>query len=203
MSRLDWFTIAVVGICIAAIIYLLYKTSNIITGTETKLDPKEQIIDELGLTEDDDATIDPENLETESSDSETTDVNGTATASTDNETATSEANTDNIDDSSSKEVNDADSNANDDNATSSPSNSKSGEYYVIAGSFSLMHNAENFAAQLQRKGYPNAQVSKFNRGKFASVIVDRFTTSASASALVKELKAKGIDSYLQRKRGAN
>jgi len=81
----------------------------------------------------------------------------------------------------------------------SPSRS-SGDYLVIGGSFSLMHNAENFAKKLQNKGYSNAYVAKFNSGKFASVIVDSFDSSSEASSMVKELKAAGIDAFSKRKR---
>ncbi|MFN7118066.1 MAG: SPOR domain-containing protein, partial [Saprospiraceae bacterium] len=77
---------------------------------------------------------------------------------------------------------------------------RAGDYLVLAGSFSVRANADTEVSRLQKMGYANAEVSPFNRGKFAVVLVDRFTDMADAQALVKELKSKGVDSYVQEKR---
>ena len=213
MSRLDWFTIAVVGICILAIIFLLAKTTSLLAGEQQKPTTHSEIIDEMGLN--DDETIDPANFENESEGEEGESDSGTAAsdneATTDGEGGSGDDSTadEEEDDSEGEEIAAAGSESSSSEGSSASSRSVApplgagGDFMVIAGSFSIMENAEKFAGELQSKGYGEARVHKFNKGKFASVIVDRFEDSASASELVKELKAKGIESYLQRKKGNN
>lgn len=208
MSRLDWFTIAVVGICLAAIVFLLSRAMNwnSITGGEGDKTELQEDLEGAGLLDDD--TIDPDSPD--ASDGETTD----STLDGGDDAATTEGIDGSADDSSDStaggELSDDDGSAADEGANgsaldedaqinTSPSRA-SGDYLVIAGSFSLMHNAENFAQKLQRKGYPNAYVGKFNAGKFASVIVDSFDSSSEASAMVKDLKAAGIEAFSKRQK---
>lgn len=214
MSRLDWFTIAVVGICILAIIFLLAKTTSLLAGEQNRPTSHSEIVDDMGLN--DDETIDPANFDNEEdangesdsddeaitggSDDSETDADGSAGGG-DEETAdegdTTPADEEELDAGSSEDESAAAS------RSVAPAPSGSGDFMVIAGSFSIMENAEKFANDLQRKGYGKAQVHKFNKGKFASVIVDRFDSSAGAADLIKELKGKGVDCYLQRRKGNN
>jgi len=46
----------------------------------------------------------------------------------------------------------------------------------------------------------NATIGKFNNSAYASLIVDRFDSSAEAKRYVKSLKNKGIDAYVHKKR---
>ena len=79
--------------------------------------------------------------------------------------------------------------------------SSTGDYMVIAGSFTIKVNAESAAKQFRRQGYENAEVGLFNKGAYANVIIDRFNSFSSAQALAKELKSKGIEAYVQKKKG--
>jgi len=75
-----------------------------------------------------------------------------------------------------------------------------GDYLVLAGSFKYKSNAETEVRKLKKLGYSNAEVALFNRGAYASALVDRFDNYADANALVKELKGKGVDALVQKKR---
>lgn len=75
-----------------------------------------------------------------------------------------------------------------------------GQYLVVAGTFRQMINAEQELAKLKAKGYDNAYIAKFNKSTFASLIIDRFDSSASAKQYVKTLKKKGMEAYVHKKR---
>jgi len=82
-----------------------------------------------------------------------------------------------------------------------PEPAPSGEYLVLAGSFRYMDHAETAARQLRKKGYSGAKVELFNRGAFANVLVDRFSSYDEAQALVVQLRNDGVyDAYVHRKR---
>lgn len=213
MSRLDWFTIAVVGICILAIIFLLAKTTSLLAGEQNLPSTRSEIVDEMGLNDDD--TIDPANFDSETATGEADSDDGEAIASGSGDSETGGGDGGDDDESDAEEAataddtdGDSDSGSGDDGSAAAsrnvaPAPAGSGDFMVIAGSFSVMENAEKFANDLQRKGYGKTQVHKFNKGKFASVIVDRFDDNASAADLIKELKGKGVDCYLQRRKGNN
>lgn len=209
MSRLDWFTIAVVVICLAAIIFLVSRMSGW-DSTAGEIDTElQENIDNLGLGDDDD-TLDPDNpdantsgeMNTDASDLDTdvddtaTDGEGTGSDDSDSSMAGGEGE----DSASDSDVLTEDDGFDEDAQVNTSPSRAGGDYLVIAGSFSLMHNAENFAQKLQKKGYSNAYVGKFNAGKFASVIVDSFDSSAEASAMVKDLKAAGIEAFSKRQK---
>lgn len=85
------------------------------------------------------------------------------------------------------------------NVTTYNSNAN-GAYLVVAGTFRQMLNAEQELAKLKAKGYDNASIAKFNNSAYASLIVDRFDSSAEAKQFVKSLKNKGMDAYVHKKR---
>ncbi len=192
MSRLDYVTIGIVAVCIIALAFLLYKTTNLFGGGEPETPPNTTLTDTTaidpyayddydtssilpGADEDlDDNEVVPFEEEPET---------GANTTASQPSTSTPRAST----------------------TTEEPPRTvsaaeRSGDYLVLAGSFSVRANAETEVNRLQKMGYTNAEVSPFNRGKFAVVLVDRFTDMTEAQALVKELKAKGVESYVQEKR---
>ncbi|HMR42796.1 MAG TPA: SPOR domain-containing protein [Saprospiraceae bacterium] len=201
MSRLDYFTLAVVAICILAIGFLLYKTSDLLSD-KTEKDPKEEVMDalkEMGI-EEDTAYTEPV-VEDDVNGENKIDEEQVTTASKDNAT---------------KEEVDYSENT---SAASKPASEKiqktetapvkpaapaaatsKGEFLVVAGSFKLRHNAENEAKRLQKMGYTNASVETFNKGALATLVVDRFANDKDAASLVSELKNKNIPSYVHRKR---
>jgi len=85
-------------------------------------------------------------------------------------------------------------------AVSSYGSTPDGIYMVVAGTYRQMINAENELKKLQKLGYDNATIAKFNNSAFASLIVDRFDNRSSAYNYKKELIAKGMDVYVHKKR---
>lgn len=75
-----------------------------------------------------------------------------------------------------------------------------GKYLVVAGTFKQEINAQTQLKKFKQMGYDNAEVGKFNKNAYASLVVERFATSAEAQRLVKSLKSKGIDCYVHKKR---
>lgn len=210
MSRLDWFTITVVGICLAAIVFLISKAPgcNSTSGVDNDKSELEIDLEKNGLLDDD--TIDPDNMDgdvdagltdgdsVDDSD-ELMDDTDTAVDTDDGAISGGEGAT-NSGRKGGSIAEDAEDIEDDVQVNTSPSRTSNGDYMVIAGSFSLMHNAENFVKKLNSKGFPNATVAKFNTGKFASVIVDYYDSGADASEMVKKLKAAGVEAYVQRKK---
>jgi len=83
----------------------------------------------------------------------------------------------------------------------SPSGSTpAGEYMVVAGTYRQMLNAENELKKLKKLGYENATIAKFNKSTYASLIVDRFSSSAAAYSYKKALEGQGLDVYVHKKR---
>ncbi len=76
----------------------------------------------------------------------------------------------------------------------------SGDYLVLGGTFVKMHYAKQRLKALQKEGYAQAQIVLFDRGKYAVVLVDRFDDIDLARDLVEEMKAKGLEAALYKKR---
>lgn len=205
MSRLDYFTIAVVAVCIIAIIFLLYKTSDLIGGKSETQTELQKTLKEMGIEED---MEDTDTLNYDSTESD--DMAATSEPSTDRTTQPAAAK------SSSKpattttpKTTDAAPKTTAKTTTAQPAAktaekpaqaTASGDYLVVAGSFKVLENAENEAKRLRKMGYPNASVGKSNNGTFATLIVDRFSNEKDAAKLVEDLKTKNIIAYVHRKR---
>jgi cell division protein FtsN len=71
-----------------------------------------------------------------------------------------------------------------------PVNTLKEEYLVWGGSFSTRLGAEEEQAKFKKLGYNKTEISLFDKGKYAVVIVGRYPTQAQAQALVNELKSK-------------
>ncbi|MFM7092471.1 MAG: SPOR domain-containing protein [Bacteroidota bacterium] len=74
------------------------------------------------------------------------------------------------------------------------------EYLVWGGSFSTRAGAEEEQAKFKKLGYTQAEVSLFDKGKYAVVIVGRYPTQTEAQALVNELKTKHNISAIAKKK---
>lgn len=74
------------------------------------------------------------------------------------------------------------------------------EYLVWGGSFSTRAGAEEEQAKFKKLGYTQAEVSLFDKGKYAVVIVGRYPTQTQAQALVNELKTKHNISAIAKKK---
>jgi cell division septation protein DedD len=76
----------------------------------------------------------------------------------------------------------------------------SGAYLVVAGSFKSKANAQKVVKQLKKLGYSNAEVGFFNNKGFASPLAGRYATLAAAKAAALSLRQKhGIDAIVKRK----
>lgn len=190
MSRLDYVTIGIVVVCIAALGFLLYRTTNLFGGDAETTVPEASVTDTTAIDPyayDDyaDTTSILPGTDEDADDSEVAPFEEEPA----NQPTTPPANTPKR----RNEVN-----------TTEPrpvaASERSGDYLVLAGSYKVRENADTEVERLQKLGYENAEVSPFNKGAYAVVLVDRFTSANDAQALVKELKAKGVDSYVQEKR---
>lgn len=195
MSRLDYVTIGIVVVCIAALAFLLYKTTNIFGGdaeeaTVTNSTYQDTTaIDPYAYDDYSDTTAilpstdeDPDDNEVNTYEEETptkTKQSGSSAATTRTESAT-------IDET--------------DEETTTGASGREGDYLVLAGSYRVKENAATEASRLRKLGYENAEVSPFNRGTFAVVLVDRFVNVGDAKAMVSQLKGKGVEAYVQEKR---
>ena len=214
MSRLDIFTIVIVVVCVGAILFLLYKTTNIFGS---KLDNQE-IVTDTGEGEENDI-LDPADYEEYYDDpageggaaSDVEDGVPSGSESTivydDEATAGGEEGIDYAtDDAGSSEAETSaggDTYQSDTDFTNDKGSASDGDYLVLAGSFEFRHNADSYAKNLRNLGYTNAEVVMFNRGKYATVMVDRFFSSDQAMDLLNRLEKDGVDAYLHKKRLAN
>jgi cell division septation protein DedD len=75
-----------------------------------------------------------------------------------------------------------------------------GAYLVVAGSFKSKANAQKVVNQLKQLGYSNAEVGFFNNRTIASPLAGRYATLAAAKAAALSLRQKhGIDAIVKKK----
>ncbi len=79
------------------------------------------------------------------------------------------------------------------------SNSSYGSYFVVAGSYIVESNANKMKKKLSRFGY-NSEVVVFDLSQYYTVLAGRFGTRNEASQVVRNLRSRGIDCYVQRKK---
>ena len=196
MSRLDYLTIAIVALCMAALIYLVYRYVNLphephdLPNTEKIVEDTTQYNDETaGYPAEDTssfyrpspgAAVDTETIEKPTLTTPTK-KSTVKPAPVEPKPTPSPVETETI-------------------APSPTAAASSGKYMVIAGSFKNTGSAQTQLKQVKKMGYANARIEKFNRGAYATVLVDRFANSGSAKSLVNTLKSKGIDAMVLEKR---
>jgi hypothetical protein len=202
MSRLDIFTAVIVVICVGAILFLLYKTTDLFGPKDRPMipDPQEEQADD-GLYDDDEAVADYSDDPYYQSDDldyageyqeDTTDLAGAPAEGIDPMEEEAVEKKEPV-----KEP--AAPKKTYDDLYDSPG---VGDYLVLAGTFQYMANAESHAARLKKKGYDEAKVVLFDRGKYATVLVDRFEAYGDASALVSKLEGDQIEAYTHKKRAS-
>lgn len=75
-----------------------------------------------------------------------------------------------------------------------------GSYLVVTGSFRSKANAQKAVKQLKNLGFSNAEVGFFNNKTFASALAGRYATLAAAKATALSLRQKhGIDAIVKKK----
>ena len=199
MSKLDLITIAIVIVCLAALGYLVYKIVDLMNP------PQEETI-----------AIEDTYSDTLASDSTYTDWDDEVASVTENdddlddadlESGTTDADLDKASyDEEEMDIEEAAPNSieADDSGTTATSyestnSADAGEYMEIAGSYRQKINAENQAAKLRNLGYSSSQVASFNRGSYAVVLVDRFSSYGDAKTLVSKLAGDGVEAMIKEK----
>ena len=199
MSRLDYLTIAIVGACILAIIFLVYKMTDLFNSG--KQDDKIESLKDSVETETDDVydyEIE-ENVDSTggSAASDKTTPSASASSTTTSTPSTAAPTTE-------KELDASTSPSEDDGDSSGKSyggnySYPGGAFMVIAGAFTQKASARKEVDRLKKKGYATAGLEIFDRGKYAVVLVDQFGNMADAERLVKKLQGEGIKAYIKMK----
>jgi hypothetical protein len=211
MSKLDLLTIAIVIVCLAALGYLVYKIVNLMNPPEA---PTTSIEDSYDAKAVDEGTYTDWDDEVNNADSDVDlddDEAGTSIADDAENTTTDAGSTfdnDEMDNDSeglaeSETVTSSAGSGSGDSGTTASSygttSSSSGKYMVVAGSFRQRNNADSHAARLRKLGYSNTEVRIFDRGSFAVVLVDRFSSLSQAKRLVSDLAEDGVDAIVSTK----
>lgn len=205
MSRLDILTIIIVGVCVAALGYLLYMTiSQMNTPNPDEVvetTPIEPANSDSFTYEDSvyAQTYNQEGALTEASQPESYSDNSavqTTPAITEAEPKTAVTRPDPVARTSSS-GSDTKNTSSSNTPTTSVRGVSGGGFLVIAGTFSQRTNAERRVAELKRLGYLNAEVSIFDGGAYAVALVDRFDDRASAQDLAQDVRSKGVDAFVK------
>ncbi|MEL6721090.1 MAG: SPOR domain-containing protein [Bacteroidota bacterium] len=191
MRRLDTFTIIIIAVCLIAAGLLIWVGYQKLRGDDVQED-KSALYEEIEKNDDyyyldeeeEDDTAQDGFANTE--DAEVEDPQNTSTYDNTDYDVVEETPS-----SSGGKLEDTDEVPN--------SYSSDGAYMVLAGSFKVMTNAESYAKKLRNKGYSNTSVEKFDKGTYAVVMVDRFSSMSEAKSLVNRLKNDGIDSFVKKK----
>lgn len=193
MSRLDYVTIAIVAVCVAALIYLIYMTTGLLGGggdappaKAEKPAEEEPYYDDYYPDEDSLAYEDDYGADSLSAggDAYTQDRMGEDGQSGRYEDAQEDA-----------YAPAAERPA----ATEDYPSVRRGEYMLLAGTFKYKANAEAMVQQLKKMGYSNASVQLFNRGAYAVALVDRYTSLSEARTARGELSGKGVEVFVKQK----
>lgn len=180
MSRLDYLTIGIIAVIVLAVLYLVYKMTDLFQSNALETPPAvEQPVAEPEydyydepydtLAEDTFPAEDEIDYSEPASDSFADEADDTPEYSYEDESATSTTDTE-------------------------------GEYFVLAGTFSIRANADRMVAQLKQLGYEQARVGTFNRGRFAGAIICCYPTPDAAREVASALTAQGIEAVVYRKR---
>lgn len=182
MTRLDYVTIGIIVVCLLALGFLIWRTisARSRTAPETPPTTQENLQDDYNYYQDTAQILPPTDEDLDDNEVAMFDENAM-----DNTPAPGASKP-----TSSKMP-----------TITAPRSASSGEYLVLAGSFKIKSNAENEAQRLQKMGYSNASAEIFDRGAYAVVLVDRFENIEDARKLVNELKGKGVEAYVQQRRG--
>lgn len=195
MSRLDYLTIGIVALCIAALIYLVYRYVNLPhsaanTTTTTIVDK-----DSTQFQKDDTSGFPAEDTSENNQPGPGAVVEPEPEVAPEKKTPV-QPKTEKPAAPEPKPITPAAV----ENNSSETSGLSAGRYMVIGGTFEQVSHAQKQLRKIQNAGYPNARVEKFNRGAYASILVDRFEQSSDANALAKTLKSKGFDAMVLVKR---
>lgn len=203
MSRLDTFTVLIVGLCLAALGYLVYKTiklrelKNSSPTTSISIQEEDKSTTPDTLTFDDEGRIvDPIAAEEGDLDDEQLSVNnGTLVEEEEGSAEEDDSLTPEPEPVAEKEAEKEEEVPVSFNAETSAE----GDFMVLAGSFKQKANAEAQVKRLKQMGFDEARVASFNGGSLAVALVGRFADAKEANKLASQVEAKGIDAFVKRK----
>lgn len=214
MARLDYFTIIIGAICLAAAAFLVYIGINKFRTTDSDSEANSLYNDLQTYDEDDQGSyyVNQDDL----TKSTTTNINSDK-SSTSSNTSTTPSNDEDLEydfldetpkksststkgSTSSRNNTSTTTTRNTNTSTSTRTTVSDGDYMVLAGSFREKANAEQEAARLRKLGFSNTSVERFDKGTYSVILVDRFDARSGASKLKEKLATKGVDSYVKLKR---
>ena len=195
MSKIDYITIAVVVICISLLGLVFWKVADL-NWTEENIQETEESV-QVAAEEEEAAPFLDENYDVTDfvAEDSTTDPIETTPVVVPEEEKTKEKVVSKEPVRETKPVKAAEK-----VETVSPVNTIKEEYLVWGGSFLTRLGAEEEQAKFKKLGYNKAEISLFDKGKYAVVIVGRYPTQAQAQALVNELKSKHNISAIAKKK---
>ena len=196
MSKLDYVTIAIVAVCIAAIIFLVYKTNKLMNSAEPGMERssvEETLRDQQATGAEEDRT-----------------AYQAPGAASDDRPPAGAAGPGQGSDSGVVPFQPPGQEARSDEAESQPAPAPreqpqayqppepagrpsatmpgDGKYMVLAGSFRYKANAETMVTKLKNLGFSEAEIGYTNNGAYAVALVNRFDDLRRARALVTTLK---------------
>lgn len=186
MTRSDFLTLAIVGLCLAALVFLIYRFMHIEEDAGMRPAPPEttEVVEDVYATSEDDPYA----------------YDDTTGAADDLAYGAKEIVTEVPAEAAAPKPEKPVVKKEPVRETAPAPRTSNGDYLVLAGSFRIKDHAEAEVRRLKKMGYPHAELSLFNRGTYASVLVDRFADSRQAEALVSQLKNDGVAAYVHKKR---
>lgn len=205
MSKLDTFTVIIVGLCLAALGYLVYKTIKLRelknaspTSSITVEEPSQTTPADTLSFDDEGRIVDPATAEEGDLDDEQLSVNNGTLVEEEEGEASSEEDT-SVEPKQIAE-NDASTKTEDVPTSFDSDTSVEGDFLVLAGSFKQKANAEAQVRRLKKMGFDQARVANFNGGSLAVALVGRYDDFDEATKLANQVEAKGIDAFVKRKK---
>lgn len=206
MSKLDYLTIGIVAVCIAAIIFLIVKITGLMNNDQRGIEPN-RIEDALGKEAKPDADTYqdlqsdsaragmPAPSDTEDPDDEEVDyydpVGEEDRFQKEREPAAKPGEVDpDYAAASEEELTSRGVEAPATTPRETRPGGTEGKYMVLAGSFRYKSNAEQMVRKLRKLGYEEAEIGYTNRGAYAVALVRRYDDLSAARSLVEELKNK-------------
>lgn len=83
--------------------------------------------------------------------------------------------------------------------SSIPASSKTGKFYVVAGSYIVPTHADKQVSKLKKMGYKSANSKVFGTDEYYRAIAGQYETRESADKVVRNLKSKGIEAFVKTK----
>jgi cell division protein FtsN len=81
--------------------------------------------------------------------------------------------------------------------TTVKANEKTGNFYVVAGSYIMPTLADKQVSKLKKMGYKTAVKKSFNSDEYYRAVTGKYNTRAEADRVVKTLKAKGVEAFIK------